>query len=291
MSFVTPAPFAYLATSTIISFISASGGTITTSGSYKIHTFTTTGSNNFTIHTTGSSPYNTVELLVVAGGGGGGGNQINADYYAGGGGAGGLFYTSSYPITSSGTITADVGAGGAKATVAFASIYNESSTGSNSSFASLITYGGGNVGSNNAGTAGGNGGSGGGANGETCPGAAGACSTAPGGIATQPTSSTGGFGNNGGVKSNCGNWCGFPYTTRNVSRKGGSGGGAGSAAAGTTPGTGRSYDFTGTSITYAAGGAAVASSSGSLSTANSGNGGDGFFDGASGVVIVKYRYQ
>ena len=42
------------------------GGTITTSGSYTIHTFTSSGT-----FTTGKS--GNVELLVVGGGGGGGG--------------------------------------------------------------------------------------------------------------------------------------------------------------------------------------------------------------------------
>ena len=56
-------------------FITATGGTITTSGDCKIHTFTGPGtfaiSSNFKC-----TPANNVELsyLVVAGGGGGGGN-------------------------------------------------------------------------------------------------------------------------------------------------------------------------------------------------------------------------
>ena len=52
-------------------FIAASGGSITTSGDYKIHTFT--GSGTFNVTTAGNAAgSNTVEFLVVAGGGGGG---------------------------------------------------------------------------------------------------------------------------------------------------------------------------------------------------------------------------
>jgi hypothetical protein len=65
-------------------FILATGGTITTCGDYKIHTFTSPGT--FCV-TNGGSPAgsNTVDYLVVAGGGGGGGLNVGG----GGGGAGG----------------------------------------------------------------------------------------------------------------------------------------------------------------------------------------------------------
>ena len=56
----------------------ATGGTVTTSGDYKIHTFTTSG--DFVVTAADA----TVEVLVVAGGGSGGA------YYGGGGGAGGM---------------------------------------------------------------------------------------------------------------------------------------------------------------------------------------------------------
>ncbi len=67
-------------------FVSATGGTITTSGDFKIHTFT--GPGTFTVTNGGtSSGSNTVEYLVVAGGGAGGSRA------AGGGGGGGFrFY-------------------------------------------------------------------------------------------------------------------------------------------------------------------------------------------------------
>ena len=63
----------------------AEGGTTTSLGGYRIHTFTTVGSNSFTVTKGGN-----VEVLVVAGGGGGGGNK------GGGGGAGGLIYNNAF---------------------------------------------------------------------------------------------------------------------------------------------------------------------------------------------------
>ena len=55
-------------------FIAATGGTITTSGDFKIHTFTSSGT--FEVTTLGNSAgSNTVEYLVVAGGGGGTGGK------------------------------------------------------------------------------------------------------------------------------------------------------------------------------------------------------------------------
>ncbi len=64
-------------------FVAATGGTITTSGDFKIHAFT--GPGTFSVSNGGNSAgSNTVDYLVVAGGGGGGGSA------GGGGGAGGF---------------------------------------------------------------------------------------------------------------------------------------------------------------------------------------------------------
>ena len=63
-------------------YITATGGTVTESGDYKIHTFT--GDGCFVVSCGGNSAgSSTVNYLVVAGGGGGGSRR------AGGGGAGG----------------------------------------------------------------------------------------------------------------------------------------------------------------------------------------------------------
>ena len=58
-------------------FIVGTGGTETTCGNFKIHTFT--GPGTFTVTCAGNPVgSNTVSYLVVAGGGGGGGDQPNA---------------------------------------------------------------------------------------------------------------------------------------------------------------------------------------------------------------------
>jgi len=89
-------------------FISATGGTVTTVGNFKVHTFT--GDGNFVVSSIGNSAVPTtyrdkVDYLVVAGGGsgGGGGNPPELTDGAGGGaggyrescgGAGGCYTTS-----------------------------------------------------------------------------------------------------------------------------------------------------------------------------------------------------
>ena len=79
-----------------ISFVAATGGTITTTGDFKIHTFTSSGT--FTVSDAGnSSGSNTVDYLVIAGGGGAGA------YGAGGGGAGGYRFANG---TASGSYSA-----------------------------------------------------------------------------------------------------------------------------------------------------------------------------------------
>jgi hypothetical protein len=54
------------------SYITATGGTITTCGDYKIHTFTSDGC--FAVTTSAIPANNVVSYVVVAGGGGGAGN-------------------------------------------------------------------------------------------------------------------------------------------------------------------------------------------------------------------------
>jgi hypothetical protein len=151
------------------SYITATGGTPTTCGDYKIHTFT--GPGTFTVSTIGNpigGPSN-VDYLVVAGGGGGG----NGDYAGGGGGAGGYRESSgvasgSYTVSPLGACVSAlpvsvqpysiaVGAGGA----GVASYCNQTNPGSVSTFSSITSTGGG--GSGTYSIAAGNGGSGGGA--------------------------------------------------------------------------------------------------------------------------------
>src|SRR5210317_538560 len=74
-------------------FVTATGGTITCCGDYKIHTFT--GPGTFTVTCAGNSlGSDTVDTLLVAGGAGAGGNL------AGGGGAGGVVLIASCNATA-----------------------------------------------------------------------------------------------------------------------------------------------------------------------------------------------
>jgi len=96
----------------------ATGGVVTTSGSYTIHTFTSTGT--FTPTTSMN-----VDYLVVAGGGG----SINDN--EGGGGGGGVLAASTFAVTSGTSYACLVGAGGSV------------NMGSTSAFSSIVATGGG----------------------------------------------------------------------------------------------------------------------------------------------------
>src|SRR6056300_667421 len=156
-------------------YTSATGGTITTSGDYKIHTFT--GDGCFVVSCVGfpsPSGLDKVDYLVVAGGGGGGAPGC-AGYESGGGGAGGYREskdsTLSSPHTASPlaattgiTVTATtypvtVGAGGAGTSNPASPAATQN--GSNSVFSTITSAGGGGGGVGDNAT-GGDGGSGGG---------------------------------------------------------------------------------------------------------------------------------
>ena len=64
------------------------GDSTTTSGAWKIHSFTSTGNSNLTV--TGDDVE--VEYLIVGGGGGGGGTSTGSSWAGGGGGAGGVVH-------------------------------------------------------------------------------------------------------------------------------------------------------------------------------------------------------
>lgn len=101
----------------------ATGGTITYSGLYTIHTFLSSGSNFVTLESL------SVEYLVIGGGGSGGGT-----YHGGGGGAGG-FQTGTGFAVAIGTYAVTVGAGGIATTA-------QGNNGSSSIFSSITTLGG-----------------------------------------------------------------------------------------------------------------------------------------------------
>ena len=85
------------ATNLGVNFIAATGGTVTTSGNCKIHTFT--GPGSFCVSQIATcSTNNRVSYVVVAGAGGGGNGESGAGHPGGGGGAGG-FRESQSPTT------------------------------------------------------------------------------------------------------------------------------------------------------------------------------------------------
>lgn len=279
----------YLASLIFVSFnlraqtyISATGGTITTDGDYKVHTFTSSGT--FTV--TGGS--GNVEVLVVAGGGSGGGST------AGGGGAGGLIHDSAFAVTTQ-SYSVIVGDGGAQSTQ-----QTSGNNGQNSVFGTLTATGGGGGGFTSAANMGGaglNGGSGGGG-------------TKYSGQAYVNGIGTTGQGNNGGT-----------YGTDAYPGGGGGGAGApGSAPASTHSGdggVGLAVSISGSSVYYAGGGGGGSSAQGGsggiggggagtsngtagiAGLANSGGGGGGGWyysggiggAGGSGIVIIRYQFQ
>jgi len=146
-------------------FISATGGTITTSGDYKIHSFT--GDGCFVVSSLGGggtpcAQATSVDYLVVAGGGAGANNGTPGPDGAGGGGAGGFRLSNSTcmpaPTTSplanpTGlTVTATtypvtVGAGGAGKPSSCSGNYGPAGNpGSNSIFSTITSAGGGGAG-------------------------------------------------------------------------------------------------------------------------------------------------
>ena len=252
----------------VMGFIIATGGTITTDGNYKVHTFTSSGTFRIL---DGSG---VVDSLVVGGGGG------SSGVYSGGGGGGGLIYTSPGSSYGAGAYTVVVGAGGAANT-----------SGSNSSFDSITATGGGKGGANSANGANGGSGGGGGAGGAGGTGTVGQGNNGGGGTASGNTAASGGGGAgavgasvNGG-SNNGGNGGAGVSNSISGSAVTYAGGGGGCADVG-TPGTGGS-----------GGGGNGASNAGTptAGTANTGGGAGGGgavgVAGGSGVVILRYRFQ
>lgn len=259
-------------------YMTATGGTITTDGNYRIHSFL--ASANF-VPTSIPEGTPAVEYLVIAGGGGGASNG------GGGGGAGGYLtgtvsvLVQTYPVV--------VGAGGGTA-----------SNGSNSSFNGIVATGGGKGGSSASGLPS-TGGSGGGGSGVLIVAQAGAAGTAGqgnaggGGYSVLNPQTAGGGGGAGGAGAN------------GVQGVGGAGGAGLSssitgAAVSRAGGGGGSVRFAGTGGAGSAGGGSAASASnGTAGTANTGGGGGGgaYNDptgytggaGGSGIIIIRYQFQ
>lgn len=258
---------------------------------YRIHTFTTTGVQDFVVNEAV-----TVDVLIVAGGGGGGTRRGGTSpAWAGGGGAGGMLEFSE-PLTP-GTYQIVVGAGGAGGTAA--TEYRGGDGGTSSAFGSIASGGGGGAasssGARTAGAVDGRpGGSGGGGAHDGGKGF--------GGLGATNQGFDGGDGEQQ-VLGQCSSGCG-----------GGGGGGAGGPGdaglndSGGAGGPGRISLITGTAVTYAgggggakglnvagrvdgpggAGGGGTGSTSGGVD-GTGGGGGAGPHAGGSGIVIVRYE--
>ena len=260
----------------VINCAPATGGSVSTSGPWTIHTF----SSNATFN---PGCGRTVEYLIVAGGGGG------SDGNAGGGGGGAGGFVEGSILLSPGNYSVVVGNGGAGSTIQDGVGQN----GGNSSFANIVAFGGGR-GGGYVSPNGANGGSGGGGGGPQGPG--------QGGNATQ-TSPQGGNGYG---------FAGAPYAAGD----GGGGGGAGGAATNRNGGPGRASTITGSSVAYGGGGGGArylgsaglggsggggnggyypGNGNGQNGQANTGGGGGGSGDGpiggngGSGIVVVRYQ--
>jgi len=300
-------------------FITATGGTITTSGNFKIHTFT--GDGCFVVSSLGNQPtsQSTVDYLVVAGGGGSGSKVSGSPGGTGGGGAGGFREskdsTLSSPHTASPlaattgiTVSATtypitVGGGGAGG----AAPGNIGTNGANSIFSTITSAGGGGGSHSPSPAAGAAGGSGGGGNGGN---------STPGGAGNTPPVSPP-QGNSGGLAGNAG----------------GGGGGATAVGADRNPspvniagdgGAGATSSITGSPVARAGGGGAGGYCGGAAGTGGTGGGGNGTTgpcasvgangttntgggaggtggpspgsnlagaNGGKGIVILRYKYQ
>jgi len=310
-------------------YVTATGGTISTCGDYKIHKFT--GPGTFCVSCAGNpAGSSSVDYLVVAGGGSGAANGGSYDG-TGAGGAGGLRESHSTPVSGPYTATPlatptaisisvqgypiviGAGATGAPATPASGS-QKAGPRGSNSSFSTITSTGGGggNYGTPSAAPEG-TGGSGGGAGGTSAP--PGGCGAAGN---TPPVSPS--QGNPGGDGANTGPSAG--------------GGGGGATAAGgdaASPGNagdggaGGTTSISGSPTAYAGGGGGGSynpnGNGGAGGTGGGGNGGNGGGNpsdtavngtvntgggggspasapsgiaggsGGSGIVIIRYRFQ
>ena len=304
-------------------YMAASGGTETTSGDYKIHTFTSSGT--FTVSSVGNAEDGGVSYVVVAGGAGGGAPQSSN---RGGGGGGGGFregkpsedpYTASpiaatsqlpvsaqaYPIT--------IGAGGSGGTGQpnTADPGQIGANGNPSIFSTITSAGGGGGGGGSPPGTGlvfpgqpggsGGGGGGGGTGPGTCARGGGAGNTPP---VSPPQGSKGGAGGN------------HPGNSGPPDNAGGGGGGASARGGSTTSpavggngGAGVGTSISGSNSNFAGGGVGIGSggdgssavggvSAGNNGPANSGSGGppgsapaNTGKTGGSGIVVIRYKYQ
>jgi len=279
-------------------FIVATGGTETTAGDFKIHTFTTSG--NFIVTQVGT--VNGAQVLVLGAGGGGGGGHTN--FSPGGGGAsGGMVNQPERPITVK-TYAITIGAGGTAGPGTSALTGGQ---GGDTTFDTELT------------AKGGSGGASGNSSSNTV--AVGGCTgggsynaiVVPDENQTTQSGDSGtfGFGNTGGDGDGVG---------------GHAGGGGGTDTAGQTAtniqsgdgGDGKTDFISGLGVIYGGGGGGGATTTGTEGSGGTGGGGNGGIEGAdgqnaqavgsggggagnmgnkiggtgfSGVCIIRYRFQ
>jgi|MDTG01.1.fsa_nt_gb hypothetical protein len=308
-------------------YVTATGGTITSCGDFKIHTFT--GPGTFCVSCAGNAAgSNTVDYLVVAGGGSGG--QVS-----GGGGAGGFRYSAStytsptcapgHPLRSPTGLPVSVqgypiavGAGGA-------SIPNDTSIGNNgvNSTFSTITSAGGGYGKGAAYP--GNAGSGGSGGGSTNASAGNFCGGAGNTPPVSPPQGNNGGPANGGPGALGGGGGGAIAVGATGGAPGPGGGGDGGAGAGLPTAFGSNGVPSGSFRYYAGGGGGGMNNppSGPTGVGGLGGGGNGQLNtcvpnppnngtnntgggaggggavganggggtGGSGIVVIRYKFQ
>jgi len=309
--------------------LTATGGTITTSGDFKIHTFT--GPGTFTVcQVSTTAANNIVSYMVVAGGGGGGYASQGNSSGSGGAGGGGFreykgpadSYTASplngNPGGTAVTVTATgypitVGGGGPAPSAPLGP--NAPANGSNSVFSTITSTGGGAGASTGPTNGGQNGGSGGGG-GNSYPGD----TVLNGGSGNTPpvTPAQGKDGGNavynagtggGGGATSCSGTGGTPsangaggagattsITGSPVARAGGGGGGGASvvtsAGAGGSGGGGAGGSYCGSNLPVRQGTAGTTNTGGGGGAGGSGPQRDqSGGNGGSGIVVIRYKFQ
>jgi len=276
--------------SNVTSGSKATGGIVSSDGTYWYHMFPFSGT--FTPTTALSA-----DILCIAGGGGGGNGSSSTSRAGGGGGAGGLVYSSSQSLTATG-YTVTVGAGGTGGNNGNLS----SIAGGVLSTISATAGGAGAAGSASSGTAGNNGGSGGG----------GIAQNGAGGTATSGQGNNGGIGRTNAASGGSGGGGGAGAVGANGVTSDGGNGGAGLVTyssfanatqtgvngyyAGGGGGAGESLGNVAGIGGVGGGGKGGGNSTGSVAgTANTGGGGGGGTPdsvtgnaGGSGLVIIRY---
>ncbi len=301
-------------------FVAATGGTETTCGNFKIHTFT--GDGNFQVTNAGlPSGSTTVDYLVIAGGGAGAAHGGDGATVGGGGGAGGYRFSdgtasgcysagpsplssTALPVSAQ-TYSITVGAGGASS---YPGTSSTVSSGSPSTFSTITSAGGGSGGGSAVASCKGNGGSGGGGNGLIPQDISGGTGNTP------PVSPPQGFnGGNGDAPLRAGGGGGASETgapgnaSQPIRGKGGDGLASSITASAVTRGGGGGGTHTNSPPNGGSGGGgsgtgATTGGVGTAGTVNTGSGGGGGPHsnpsptsnggaGGSGIVILRYKFQ